>query len=294
MSRLFWHEVEQALAASLGGSLHLSAPGSVGGGCINQAFRVESSQGPFFVKVNSADGLEMFQAEAEGLEELQQAESLRIPAPLAWGLADGQAFLVLEYLELGGSGSPAVLAEGLVAQHRITANRFGWYRDNTIGATPQPNRQEDEWLVFWRERRLKFQLELALERGAGSRLVDRGERLLEALPALLSGHRPEASLLHGDLWGGNYAYTRAGEPVLFDPAVYYGDREADLAMTELFGGFSPEFYAAYRHAWPLDAGYPLRRKLYNLYHVLNHYNLFGGGYLSQARGMIDALLAEVA
>ncbi len=147
-------------------------------------------------------------------------------------------------------------------------------------------------MTFWREHRLGFQLELAVRHGAGSRIADAGSRLQEALPQLLEGHRPAASLLHGDLWSGNYSFTRAGEPVIFDPAVYYGDREADLAMTELFGGFSQRFYEAYREAWPLDAGYSVRKVLYNLYHVLNHFNLFGGGYLSQAQGMIDRLLSE--
>ena len=166
----------------------------------------------------------------------------------------------------------------------------------TIGylpADPQPNRRDADWLRFWDERRLGHQLALAAAHGRGGRQQQRGERLLAALPALLAGHAPAASLLHGDLWSGNAGYLRDGTPVLFDPAVYYGDRETDLAMTELFGGFPPAFYHAYREAWPLPAGYELRRELYNLYHVLNHLNLFGGGYRAQAEDMIDALLSEV-
>jgi fructosamine-3-kinase len=288
-----WQEIEQSLSATLGAVRLQAPPRSVGGGSINQTYRIESNQGPFFVKLNSAAGLEMFKAEAEGLDELRQAESLRIPRPLSWGLAQHQSFLVMEYLDLGGSGSAAALGEGLAAMHRVTADQFGWYRDNTIGSTLQNNRHCDSWETFWGEHRLGFQLQLAKSRGGGGRLYERGERLIGALPAVLDGREPEASLLHGDLWSGNYAFTRAGEPALFDPAVYYGDREADLAMTELFGGFSREFYAAYQHAWPLDPGYATRKKLYNLYHVLNHYNLFGGGYLSQAQGMIEGLLSEV-
>jgi fructosamine-3-kinase len=289
-----WQQIEQSLSAAKGVTIRLEAPSSVGGGCINQAFRVQSDQGPLFIKMNSADGLDMFSAEAEGLDELRRCEALRIPEPLAWGVAEGQAFLALEYLDLGGSGSSAALGRGLAAMHRVTSPQYGWYRDNTIGSTEQRNRQESDWLVFWGEHRLRFQLDLAVQRGAGSRLRDRGSRLVEALPALMDGHKPEASLLHGDLWSGNYAFTRAGEPAIFDPAVYYGDREADLAMTELFGGFSREFYAAYQETWPLDAGYTTRKKLYNLYHILNHFNLFGGGYLSQAQGMIESLLSEVS
>ena len=288
-----WQEIEQSLNAALGSSVHLKTQRGLAGGCINQAYRVESSQGPFFVKLNSADSLDMFTAEAQGLEELSQAASLRIPRPVCWGVADRQAFLVLEHLELGGSGSAAALGEGLAALHGVTADQFGWYRDNTIGSTPQRNSHSTDWVQFWAEHRLGFQLQRAATNGAGQHLRERGARLLEALPALLGERQPEASLLHGDLWSGNYAYTRAGEPAIFDPAVYYGDRETDLAMTELFGGFGREFYAAYQHAWPLDPGYATRKKLYNLYHVLNHFNLFGGGYLSQAQGLIDALLSEV-
>lgn len=288
-----WQEIEQSLSATLGTGVRLKSPRGVGGGSINQAYRVDSSEGPFFVKINSADGLGMFTAEAEGLEELRQAGTLRIPQPLSWGVAGNRAFLVLEFLQLGGVGSAALLGEGLAAQHRITADQFGWYRDNTIGSTRQRNRHTSDWLAFWSRHRLGFQLQLAVSHGAGQALQQRGERLLDALPALLDGREPEASLLHGDLWSGNYAFTRSGEPALFDPAVYYGDRETDLAMTELFGGFSREFYAAYQHAWPLDAGYATRKQLYNLYHVLNHFNLFGSGYLSQAQGIIDTLLSEV-
>ncbi len=289
-----WQTIEQALRESLGSELRLSAPSGVGGGSINRAYRVDSNQGPLFVKLNSADSLEMFAAEAEGLKALAAAGSLRIPRPLARGVAGQQAFLVTEYLDLCADGSAVALGEGLAALHRVTAEQFGWHRDNTIGSTPQPNTQCADWLDFWRRRRLGVQLQLAAAHGAGRRLTERGERLLEALPVLLQGHDPVASLLHGDLWSGNYAYTRDGAPVLYDPAVYFGDREADLAMTELFGGFSREFYAAYAHAWPLEPGYGTRKKLYNLYHVLNHFNLFGGGYLSQAQGIVDGLLSEAS
>lgn len=288
-----WPEIEQSLSAARGGGVSLKRPREVGGGCINRAYRVESNQGPFFVKINSADSLDMFSAEAEGLEELSQGESLRIPLPVCWGVAGQHAFLVLEHLELGGSGSAAALGEGLAALHRVTADQFGWYRNNTIGSTPQRNFHSPDWVQFWSEHRLGFQLRLAIKNGAGKQMQARGERLIEALPALLDARQPEASLLHGDLWSGNYAYTLAGEPTIFDPAVYYGDRETDLAMTELFGGFGRDFYAAYQQAWPLEAGYPTRKKLYNLYHVLNHFNLFGGGYLSQAQGLVDRLLSEV-
>jgi fructosamine-3-kinase len=266
----------------------------VGGGCINRAVRLEDDRRSFFVKLNSAGLLDMFAAEAEGLREMADTRSIRVPEPICHGTADGQAFLVLEHIAMGRPGRDAAAEAGrqLAAMHRGEGERFGWHRDNTIGSTPQPNPPSASWSAFWRDQRLGFQLRLAARNGFGGRLQSRGERLLGCCAALLH-HDPRPSLLHGDLWGGNLGYDGAGHPVVYDPAVYYGDREADLAMTELFGGFSGAFYAAYREAWPLAPGYEVRKTLYNLYHVLNHLNLFGGGYLGQAEGMIDRLLAEV-
>ncbi len=175
----------------------------------------------------------------------------------------------------------------------MIAPRFGWQRDNSIGATPQRNDWDDDWLRFFVERRLEVQLALAQAGGASARLIDRGRWLGERVGALFSSYRPVPSLLHGDLWGGNWSTDVAGEPVVFDPAVYFGDREADIAMTRLFGGFGPAFYAAYQSAWPLDQAAGTRRTLYNLYHVLNHFNLFGGAYAAQAESMIDRLHAEL-
>ncbi|MGB8408842.1 MAG: fructosamine kinase family protein, partial [Gallionella sp.] len=171
-------------------------------------------------------------------------------------------------------------------------SRFGFDHDNFIGTTPQPNGWKNNWIDFWRENRLGFQLRLAAQNGYGGQLQDLGVRLLDALPVFFNSYTPQPSLLHGDLWGGNHAYLPDGTPVIFDPATYYGDRECDLAMTELFGGYSAEFYAAYRAAYPPDAGYAVRRDLYNLYHVLNHANLFGGGYARQAEQMMQKLLAS--
>lgn len=264
----------------------------VGGGDINQAERLTGGDGRrYFVKFNRADRLAMFEAEADGLDEILRTGAIRAPRPICGGVDGGRAFLVLEYLELDGRGDAAELGRRLAALHGNRQSRFGWRRDNTIGATPQPNDWLDDWIDFLRQRRLGFQLELARHGGGPSRLIDQGERLLTRLEDFFSGYAPVPSLLHGDLWGGNHGYA-GGEPVLFDPAVYYGDREADLAMTELFSGFPAAFHSAYRDAWPLDAGYATRKNLYNLYHLLNHHNLFGGGYAGQAERMIGRLLAE--
>jgi protein-ribulosamine 3-kinase len=294
MNRMsLWQAIGTNLAEVTGKPGAATPLGEVGGGCINRAMRVGHGERTYFVKFNDAAHADMFEAEARGLRELRDARSLRVPEPLCWGIDSGSAWLVLEDLALGGSGDPTALGEGLAAMHRVTRDRFGWVRDNTIGSTAQINTPEADWVTFWREHRLRFQLELAARHGYGGQLRERGERLLEELPPLFATYTPQASLLHGDLWSGNYAWTRDGEPVIFDPAVYYGDREADLAMTELFGGFDRRFYAAYREAYPLDEGYAVRKTLYNLYHVLNHLNLFGGGYHSQAQGMVDRLLAEL-
>ena len=235
------------------------------------------------------------EAEVDGLARLAATGAIRVPRVLGEGANETEAWLELEWFELhpADAASDAGMGAALARLHAATAQAFGLERDNAIGATPQPNAPSGRWLEFWRERRLRFQFELAARNGYGGRLQDRGCRLLEALPALLEGHRPQPSLLHGDLWAGNRAMLADGTPVVFDPAVYYGDREADLAMTRLFGGFGPDFYAAYERAWPLAAGASARRDLYNLYHVLNHLNLFGGGYRTQAERMIEHLLSIV-
>jgi fructosamine-3-kinase len=266
---------------------------SIGGGCINQAFRLSDGTLSYFVKTNQADRLPMFEAEAAGLEDILATQAIHAPRPICQGVSSGHAWLVLEFLEMGGRSSGTQLGRNLAGMHRHTAPQFGWKLDNTIGATHQPNPWSDRWVNFLREQRLAYQLDLVAQNSLGGSIQRKGELLLSRLEDFFTDYQPVPSLLHGDLWGGNVATLSSGEPVIFDPAVYYGDREADLAMTELFGGFSADFYAAYREAWPLDEGYRVRKTLYNLYHVLNHANLFGGGYASQAESMLDRLLAEI-
>lgn len=288
-----WPEIERAIRAATGAPFSLSSREEAGGGCINECHVVRGGSRTFFVKLSAPDRAEMFAAEAAGLGELAATRTVRVPAPLCHGASPGACWIVLEHLDLRSADERGMRALGqqLARLHRVTAARFGWHRDNTIGATPQVNTWADDWIAFWRERRLGSQLRLAASRGHTG-LVGSGERLIEKLPVFFSGYRPMPSLLHGDLWSGNAAMTAGGEPVVFDPAVYYGDREADLAMTELFGGFPQSFYDAYRAEYPLDAGYGTRKHLYNLYHVLNHLNLFGGGYRAQAERMIGHLLAQ--
>lgn len=267
----------------------------LGGGSINACWRWPAGEGALFVKVAAASQLGAFQAEADGLAELAAPQVLRVPRVLALGSACGAAFLALEWLESvpADAASERALGAGLAALHAVTAGSFGWRRDNTIGRTPQRNDSSADWTEFFAERRLRPQLELAADNGFGAPLMQRGTRLLECLAELLSGHAPAASLLHGDLWGGNWMNTSSGGPAIFDPAVYYGDRETDIAMTRLFGGFGPAFYSAYEARAAPAPGAAARTDLYNLYHVLNHLNLFGAGYARQARALIDRLLAQL-
>lgn len=287
-----WQPLEAAVETATGQPFRVRDSRSMGGGCINRAILVSDGSRSFFVKLNTASLLSMFEAEAAGLDELQSADAIRVPDAVCTGTSDGNAWLVMEYIPMRGPADARLAGEQLALMHRKQADAFGWRLDNTIGSTPQPNDWMEEWIAFLREQRLGFQLELAARNGYGGRLQSEGEKLLASLDRLID-HAPVPSLLHGDLWGGNIGYDDGGNPVIFDPAVYYGDREADLAMTELFGGFGRAFYDAYNDAWPLDRGYAVRKTLYNLYHILNHLNLFGGGYAGQAQGMIDRLLAEI-
>lgn len=265
----------------------------VGGGSISRSFVAETDHGKWFVKQNRSELLDMFIAEADGLRALAGCPELRVPHVIGTGTFGEDAVLILEYVELhplrGRNGDTA--GRALAALHRINGAQFGWHRANYIGSTRQSNLPRTAWPEFFANERLRPQLALAERHGYDRELITDGMRLAEKLPVLFSTDQPQASLLHGDLWSGNTACDADGRLVLFDPAVYYGDREADLAMTELFGGFPANFYDAYRDAWPLADGYARRRTLYNLYHVLNHLNLFGGGYLHQAKRMIGALLA---
>ncbi len=243
-----------------------------------------------FRKQGPPSALAMFEAEAEGLAELKKAGAIRVPEVYDVGADADGAYIEMERFELerGRERDAATLGAGLAALHRHTADLHGWHRDNTIGSTPQHNPQTDDWVAFFRDHRLQFQLDLAARNGYAGELQDRGNRLAERLGDLFEGYDPAPSLLHGDLWAGNWGVAN-GVPVIFDPAVYFGDRETDIAMTRLFGGFGGAFYREYERAWPLAAGSAERLGLYKLYHVLNHLNLFGSAYLDQALSILRQL-----
>jgi protein-ribulosamine 3-kinase len=263
------------------------------GGCINRSFVVGDGRECFFLKVNGAAALAQFAAEADGLNALRQA-NVRAPAPVAHGAAGDETYLLMEYMSMREprTGDYVGLAEALATLHQSSASSFGWPQANFIGASHQVNPWTASWMDFWRNARLARQLELAAQNGHGGLLQSLGERLLAALPQVLGGHVPRPALVHGDLWHGNVGFLANGTPTLFDPAVYFGDREVDIAMSELFGGFPRVFYDAYFERLPVDEGYAARRDLYNVYHLLNHLNLFGG-YRERVEILMRSVLTAV-
>ena len=290
-----WDQISEQISTTIGSHFKIKDTRTISGGCINQSYCIANGAQRYFVKLNSPGSLAMFEAEAAGLMEIHQSHTVHVPLPVCYGHNNHAAWLVLEYLEIntGARGNASDLGIQLAAMHRTISKQFGWVRDNTIGQTPQINTASSDWINFWKIHRLAYQLDLAKNNGFNGKLQKLGEQLLLDLDKFFSGVTPSPALLHGDLWSGNYAYDESGNPVLFDPAVYYGDREADIAMTELFGGFPADFYSAYRCDYPLDSGYNIRKVIYNLYHILNHLNLFGSSYRHQAEQTMARLLAEI-
>ncbi|YAF93909.1 MAG: fructosamine kinase family protein [Nodularia sp. CChRGM 3473] len=293
-----WTEIDTHISQVTGDKFQSQQRNSVSGGCINQGYAVSDSQQTYFVKLNQASQVAMFAAEALGLEEMLATASIRVPKPICWGAAGNSSYIVLEWLEMGGGASTTLgnhnnkswheMGRKLATMHKATSSQgFGWKIHNTIGSTPQINTWTADWTEFYAKHRLDYQFQLARQRGGN---FPKQDQLLAIIPELFAEHQVQPSLVHGDLWGGNAGFTTAGEPVIFDPATYFGDREVDIAMTELFGGFPAGFYQGYHEVLALDAGYEQRKTLYNLYHILNHFNLFGGGYASQANRMIDQIL----
>lgn len=288
-----WSCIEEMISAQRGSLFKITEKQQIGGGSINNAFRISDGRSTFFVKTNRQQLAYMFAAESQALELLLQTQSIKVPQPIAQGVADHESFLVLSWLPLSGQPKADIFGRKMAQLHQHSIDKFGFDIDNTIGSTPQLNQWSDNWVDFWQKQRLGYQLELARQNGFGHRLYDLGLTLSEKTPLLFQGYQPQASLLHGDLWSGNWAGDEQGQPVIFDPASYYGDREADLAMMELFGHPGQRFFDAYGEACPLDSGYRIRKHFYNLYHILNHANLFGSSYAMQAENMIESLLADI-
>jgi protein-ribulosamine 3-kinase len=261
---------------------------SVSGGSINQAFRVQTNNGPLFLKLNRSAPDDFFEKEAEGLRLLKWAGSgLRIPEVIAAERpADNRpAFLLMEYIETGRSGDSFAFGEKLADLHKNGANLFGLDHNNYIGSLPQSNRQHYKWSDFFHEERILPQLKMAIDSGKMNRnAITQWNNIAKRLDDLLPFADP--SLIHGDLWGGNYLFDAGGNAVLIDPAVYYGHPEMDLAFTKMFGGFSRDFYEGYWSVTPPEPGFEERVPIYNLYPLLVHVNLFGGHYVSQTEGVL--------
>lgn len=282
--------LEKAISDATGEDFQIQRTKAVSGGCIHHSFiAISENGGRSFVKTNTRETFAMFKAEAEALEVLAQARTIRVPKPIQIGQVSQQAYLILEALNFSASNQTSweEMGQQLAALHQQTADHFGWGSDNWIGAAPQINHPENDWSTFFREHRIKPQLKMAARKG---HRFEQEDKLLGAIDRILRDHHPKPSLLHGDLWSGNAGFCDDGEPVIFDPASYYGDRETDLAFTKVFGGFPAAFYDAYESAFPLGQDHEIRSTLYNLYHILNHANLFGGGYVNEAGRMIHELV----
>lgn len=265
---------------------------AVGGGCIANAYHVETDGTPFFLKYGGEEVARTFPGEAAGLNALAAADSpLAVPTVLKMALPEEECpgFLALEWINTGRQGRQfwGRFGEGLAALHRHTGEHYGFDENNFIGRLPQKNEWTESWPAFFRSQRLEPQVAMARKRdrwhsGWNGALDGLYRRLPEILP-----RTPEASVVHGDLWKGNYMVTATGDAAVVDPAAYFGHREVDLAMSELFGGFHDRFYDAYRSAWGLEPGYEARCDVYNLYHLINHLNLFGAGYASSVERILQ-------
>ncbi|MBU2884207.1 fructosamine kinase family protein [Gilvimarinus agarilyticus] len=283
MNLALWGQINVRFFA---GQLQLDTVEMIAGGDICQSYRVSDALlRMYFIKIHVNQKL--LGAEHHNLQTLQAA-SIRTPKVLGCLSFETFAVLIMEYLSLSDSGDEYLLGQSLAQLHTLLApdTMYGFDEDNFIGHNPQYNSQSPNWEQFWWSQRLEPQLLMA--QGSGFSPVSIA-RIRECTHALLADHQPAPSLLHGDLWSGNKAFLANGEPVLFDPATYYGDRETDLAFTHVFGGFNAGFYRGYHHHWPLPAGANQRQSLYNLYHLLNHYNLFGSGYVSSVYAELERL-----
>ena len=293
--QISWTDVSKVISSVLGQTHHLKQIVPVTGGSINSSFKACSDHQCFFIKINTKAHFSMFRAEEIALLELASQASIRVPQPICIGQNQKHSFIVMEFLSMIPASEKTLnqLGEQLAKMHYYQKKLFGWQQNNTIGLTKQINTFSDDWTQFWQKNRLGFQLEQAKGNGMPLPILEKGLRLQQHIPVFFTDYNPYPSLLHGDLWGGNMGSDKQGKPVIFDPAIYYGDRETDLAMTELFGGFSAEFYQAYNSILPVDSGYSIRKRIYNLYHLLNHFNLFGGSYLSQVESTLDRVLPEI-
>ncbi|GHA62685.1 fructosamine kinase family protein [Photobacterium aphoticum] len=283
-----WQAISHQLSNVLNNPFKIIEKDVLEGGDVNECYCISDGNTRFFIKLNDREQLTVFETEAESLRILNETDCIQVPQHIHVGTSKDKAFLVLNYLPTKVLNDDAAYQLGAQLAHLHAWGEqaeYGFDFDNYIGLTPQPNRWRRRWCRFFAEQRIAWQLQLCQEKGMVFGNID---EITSNVIQLLMNHQPKPSLLHGDLWHGNTAMTVTG-PIIFDPASYWGDRECDMALTELFGGFPPSFYEGYHSVWPLDEGYEERKDLYNLYHVLNHCNLFGGSYIAQAEQIIEKL-----
>ena len=293
--KMIWGKIGSQISQSTGKHFEIIDDRPISGGCINRSYIVSGNihTDRYFVKLNQPSLVEMFAAEARGLLAMAATQTIKVPLPICWGVSGDSSYLVMENLDLTTTANPqnwVEMGQNLAAMHRYqtsSSSQFGWHTDNTIGLTPQINTWETDWATFFTNHRIGYQIQLAQTKGGH---FPKAAKLITKIPEMLANYHPKSSLLHGDLWSGNAGLTTTGIPVIFDPATYWGDREVDIAMAALFGGFPNAFFQGYNDVYPLDPDYSTRKILYDLYHILNHYNLFGGNYQGQANNLIDRLL----
>jgi len=269
---IIWPHLEGVISDATSSLFHIKERQALSGGDINNAYKVSDGQQSYFVKTNRKSQLFMFEAESVALNILAKSNTVRVPKVIAFGMFGSDSYLVLEFIDMQGQPNSALFGQGLAQLHLCQESRFGFDVDNSIGLTPQVNAWNDSWIAFWQKERLSVQVELAKKNGLGTQLYDLGLKLIDKTPYFFKSYQPKASLLHGDLWTGNWSATAHGNPVIYDPASYYGDHETDLAMTELFGHPGVHFYESYKEIYPIDDGYCSRKLFYNSYHRLNHAN----------------------
>lgn len=281
-------EIKSEVGSRLG--IKIIKTENLSGGCISNAYKVISESGDnFFLKVNDSVPSGMFKTEADGLSELGKANTIKVPEVKIYS----DNFIVTEFIQPGKKSTAFFqnFGRNFALLHKYKGVTFGFYEDNYIGSNPQKNLTEGNegtnWTAFYLNKRLLFQLSLCEQNGYTTAELRKYFRKLEdKIEDILKDSIEEPALLHGDLWSGNYMINRDGEACIIDPAVYYGHREADLAMTKLFGGYPEEFYKSYNEIYPLEDGWDYRENIYKLYHVLNHLNLFGTGYYPQSISLL--------
>jgi fructosamine-3-kinase len=277
-----WHFISEQISERIKQDFICDDIREVKAGDSHKAYKISDGKQRFFVKTNEKIHLPNFEAEREGLEHLSNTQLFKVPKVICSGLVSSHSFLVLEHITMtsGNETTWFHFGQALAKLHtNHTQQRYGWQEDNFIGLTPQPNLWQKKWSCFFAEQRIGFMLQLLSEKGHDLANID---SVVESVKSLLAGHNPTSSMLHGDLWQGNTGFHKT-QPVLFDPAFHFGDRETDLAMSELFGRFPESFYQGYSDVWPLETDYQYRKPIYQLYHVLNHALLFGGQYIDSAK-----------